>query len=105
MTVTIRGSDALDLTLFPEEDSENDIVQNILCMLKTIQGECPNMREYGIDPEVMHKPIPVAKAAYAVAISSQFRQFEDRATLKKISFEDDPKHSEILNPILEVTIP
>ena len=105
MTVTIRGSDALDLSLFPEEDSEKDIIQNILCMLKTMQGECPNLREYGIDPEVMHKPVPVAKAAYAVAISNQFRQFEDRATLVNISFEDDPNNAEVLNPILEVTIP
>lgn len=105
MTVIIKGSDELNLTLFPEEDSEQDIVQNVLCILKTTQGSCPNLRNYGLDPEVMHKPVPVAKAAYAVAISEQFRLHESRATLKEITFEDDPNHPDILIPILEVTIP
>ena len=105
MTVTIKGSDELDLELFVEQDSEKDIIQNILCLLKTTLGSCPNLRDFGLDPEVMHKPVPVAKAAYAVAISTQFREFETRATLINISFEDDPKHPDVLNPILEVTIP
>ena len=104
MIVTIKGSDPVNMDLFTD-DEEKDIVQNIICILKTTQGSCPNLREYGLDPEAMHKPVPVAKAAYAVAISNQFRMFEDRATLKSITFEDDPNHPEILNPILEVTIP
>ena len=105
MTVIIKGSDELDLTMFPEEDSEQDIVQNILCILKTTQGSCPNLRDYGLDPGAKHKPVPVAKAAYAVAVSEQFQRYENRATLKNITFEDDPNHADILNPILEVTIP
>ena len=104
MTVTIKGNDTISLELFPEDETK-EIVQNILCILKTMQGSCPNMRGYGLDPDIMHKPVPVAKAAYSVAISNQFRQFESRATLKSISFEDDPKNPGILNPILEVTIP
>lgn len=104
MTVTIRGSDEISMELFTD-DEEKDIIQNILCILKTTQGSCPNLREYGLDPEALHKPVPVAKAAYSVAISNQLRLFESRATLKSIRFEDDPNHPEILNPILEVTIP
>ena len=104
MTVTIKGGDQIDLELFTE-DEEKDIIQNILCILKTMQGSCPNLRDYGLDPNIMHKPVPVAKAAYAVAISNQFRLYENRATLKSISFEDDPKNPGVLNPILEVMIP
>ena len=105
MTLTISGTDELNLRLFAEEDSEQDIVQNILCFMKTILGSCPNLRDYGLDPEIMHKPAQVAKAAYVVAISTQFQEFEPRATLKNISFVEDPEHPDVLIPILEVTIP
>ena len=104
MTLTIRSSDTVNMELFTE-DEKKDIVQNILCILKTFQGSCPNLRDFGIDSRIMHRPVPVAKAAYAVAISNQFRKFENRATLKSISFEDDPDQPGILYPILEVIIP
>lgn len=104
MQVTIKGSDALNLELFTD-DEEKDIIQNILCILRTAQGSCPGLRGYGIDPSILHQPIPIAKAAYSVAINKQLSAFEPRATLTKCEFEDDPDHPEILIPILEVTIP
>lgn len=104
MQVTIKGTDDLNLELFTD-DEEKDIIQNILCILRTAQGSCPGLRGYGIDPSILHQPIPIAKAAYSVAINKQLSAFEPRATLTKCEFEDDPDHPEILIPILEVTIP
>lgn len=104
MKITIKGSDTLNLTLFPDDEVQ-DIVQNILCILKTMRGSCPNLRDYGLNPEITHKPTPIAKSIYAVAISEQFARYETRATLVRITFDDDPQHSSTLIPILEVTIP
>lgn len=105
MKVTIRGHDEISMQLFPDPDSEQDIIQNILCILNTTLGSCPHQRNYGIDPDIMHKPTPVAKAAFSVAISEQMRLHEPRAVLNSISYEDDPDNPGVLNPVLEVNIP
>jgi phage baseplate assembly protein W len=104
MTVTIRADDPLKLELFPENE-EQDIIQNILCILKTTQGSCPGLRDYGINPEIMHKPIPIAKGAFSVSIQKQMELYEPRATLAKLEFDGDETRPETLIPILEVTIP
>jgi phage baseplate assembly protein W len=103
MTIQIRGADSVPLELFPENE-EQEIVQNILCILWTLNGSCPNLREYGIDPEVYHKPIPIARAAYTVAITRQIQEYEPRVTLERVDYEVDPKEPEVLIPVLEVTI-
>ena len=103
MTVTIDSRNMPDLELFPD-DEVKDIVQNILCILKTTRGSCPGLREYGMDPEILHKPTPIAKAAFAVSIRNQMELFEERATLSKLEFADDPSDPTAINPILEVTI-
>ena len=104
MRVTIKASDFPDLDLFTD-DEEREIVQNILCILKTPQGSCPGLRGYGLDPGILHKPVPVAKAAYSVAIQREMQEYEPRATLVSLEFDMNPGHPEILCPILEVTIP
>lgn len=104
MKMTIKGSDPLDMVLF-EDDEVQDIIQNILCILNTTKGSCPNLRDYGLDPDILHKPMPIAKSAYAVAISEQMRQYETRATLLRVTFEDDSQNPSSLIPILEVSIP
>lgn len=104
MRFTIKGSDSINLELFTDDETR-DIIQNILCILKTTYGTCPGLRTYGMDPEIMHKPVPVAKAAYAVSITRQMQDYEPRATLVKLEFEDDEEHPMNLIPILEVSIP
>lgn len=104
MKVIIKGSDDLHLSLFPT-DERQDIIQNIQCILRTTQGSCPNLRNYGLGREILHKPTPVAKAGYSVAISKQIAKYEPRAVLKSIDFWDDPNCPEKLNPVLEVIIP
>ena len=103
MTVSIDSRNMPDLELFPEDETK-DIIQNILCILKTTQGSCPGFREYGLDPEILHKPVQVAKAAFSVSIKAQMDEFEPRAILSKIEFADDPNNPTALNPILEVMI-
>lgn len=104
MRVTIKASDFPILELFPD-DEVREIVQNILCILKTPQGSCPGLRGYGIDPSILHKPVLVAKAAFSVSLQRQMQEYEPRATLESLEFEVDPFHPEVLCPILEVTIP
>lgn len=104
MKVTINSKNPPDLELFTDDETK-DIVQNIFCILKTTRGSCPMLRDYGMDPTILHKPVQIAQAAFSVAIQKQMEEFEDRATLVRLEFDLDPQHPDILYPIMEVTIP
>lgn len=104
MKAVIHSKDPLDLELFPD-DEVKEIIQNILCILKTSRGSCPGMREYGLDPGILHKPAPIAQAAFSVSIQKQMAEYEPRATLTRLEFDGDPNRPDILYPILEVSIP
>lgn len=103
MTVVIKARDPLNLELFPENE-ETEIIQNILCILKTAMGSCQGLRDYGLDPDIYHKPIQIAKAAFSVSIQKQMELYEPRAKLQRVDFEDNEMNPEVLSPVLEVTI-
>lgn len=104
MILTLNMKDGLDIGLFPDTE-HTDILQNIWCILTTVKGTCPNLRDYGMDPEILHLPLPVAKGAYAVCLQKQFELYEPRATLKSLTFDTDKDHPGTLYPSLEVIIP
>jgi len=104
MTYIITPTEMPTLELFPD-DEETEILQNIYCIIQSMEGTCPNLRGFGIDPDVLGKPLSVAKAAYTVSLMAQFELFETRATLQNVSFADDPENPDKLIPVLEVTIP
>jgi phage baseplate assembly protein W len=104
MTVMIDASEGMDLVLFPENE-ETDIIQNVYCILQTVMGSVPHYREYGVDTNYLHRPLPVARAAYAVAITNAIRKFETRAKLRNVDFYEDPLYPGELYPLLEVEIP
>lgn len=104
MRVTINAKDPPKMELFTEDETK-DIVQNIMCILQTTRGSCPGIREYGMDPEILHKPVPIAQAAFSVAIQKQMEEYEPRATLVRLEFDIDPNNPDVLYPIMEVTIP
>lgn len=91
----------IDLTLEPSS-TEEDIVQNIYCILNTPIGSVPHLRDYGLDNSFLHKPIPAARSAYACALADAISLYEPRAQVQRISFETDPNDSTHLYPIVEV---
>lgn len=103
MTITIDGQKGMDLELFVENE-EQDIIQNIYCILQTVKESVPHYRDYGVDSNYLHRPIPVAKAAYAVAITNAIQKYEKRVSLDKVDFSENPLYPGELYPLLEVTI-
>ena len=74
MTRKIDTRYPIELTLLPET-TEAEILQNIYCILTTVKGSVPHLRDYGIDSDFMHQPVPAAKAAYAAAVSDAISLF------------------------------
>lgn len=103
MTIKINAADEMDLVLFPENE-EQEIIQNIYCILQTVKGSAPHYRDYGVDTNYLHRPIPMAKTAYAVSITKAIEKHEKRVKLENIDFLEDVNKPGCLYPILEVTL-
>lgn len=103
MTRTIDARNPSALTLFPETAVE-EIMQNIYCIISTVKGTVPHLRDYGLDSDYLHQPVPAAKAAYAAAVSDAVSLYEPRAKVQTVTFETENDAPEHLYPVLEVVI-
>ena len=102
MHKTIDTRAGVTLTLFPETE-EQDIVQNIYCILNTVIGSVPHFRDYGLDNSYLHQPMPVARSTFAAAIADAISLHEPRAQVQSVDFSLDPDQPGHLFPIVEVT--
>lgn len=102
MTKTIDTRKGLTLTLFPST-TEQDITQNIYCILNTVIGSVPHLRDYGLDNSYRHQPMPAARSAFAAAIADAISLYEPRAQVQTVDFDFDPDQPGHLFPIVEVT--
>lgn len=87
MTYTIRSDDLLKVKLC-ENDTVQSVLQNISVIFSTRKGTVPMYREFGIDMEFLDKSAEVAKTLMASTIQEAIEEFEPRATVRKISFEN-----------------
>ena len=101
MTRKIDTRYPIELTLLPET-TETEILQNIYCILTTVKGSVPHLRDYGLDSSYLHQPIPIAKASYAAAVADAIDLYEPRVKVQSVTFETDADAPEHLYPVLEV---
>ena len=85
MQKTIDTRMGVTLTLFPKTE-EQDIVQNIYCILNTVIGSVPHFRDYGLDNSYLHQPMPVARSTFAAAIADAISLHEPRAQVQSVDF-------------------
>lgn len=102
MRKTIDTRTGMTLTLFPET-TEQEITQNIYCILNTVIGSVPHLRDYGLDNSYLHQPMPAARSAFAAAIADAISLYEPRAQVQSVNFTLDPDQPGHLFPIVEVT--
>lgn len=103
MTYTVKASDLSHLTL-NEGNTVASVVQNVAVILNTWKGEVPLFRDFGIDPELLHRPINVAKALLRADIIDTIGKYEPRATVMNVTFEADSLFPDRLNPIVELEV-
>ena len=101
--MTIDFKTPPQLTLFPETQ-EQEIIQNLYCIINTELGTVPLLRDYGLDMSYMHMPTQEAKALMIAAISDAVSRYEPRVSIENINFDDDAEHPEQLHPSVGVKI-
>lgn len=101
MTLDFRNPP--ELTLFPETTGQ-DVMQNLYCIINTVLGNVPLLRDYGLDMTFIDMPRQEAQVMLIAAIADAVRKYEPRCMINEITFADEVSEPEHLYPIVEVTI-
>jgi phage baseplate assembly protein W len=87
-----------------EPEAVNAVLQNIALVLATPKGSVPMYRDFGLPQDFLDKPAPVAKARMIASVREAVEEWEPRATVRSISFEESPQEPGKLMPRVEVEI-
>lgn len=87
-----------------EADTVSSILQNIAILLSTQQGSVPLYRSFGLPQSFVDKPLPVAKPLAIAEVKDAIEEFEPRATVISVTFQDGGEGAGMLVPIVEVEI-
>ncbi|HWP51649.1 MAG TPA: GPW/gp25 family protein [Clostridia bacterium] len=103
MSYKVSAKDLGRITL-NERDTVASVLQNIAIILKTRQQSVPLYRDFGIPMEFIDRPIPVAKPLLISEITEAISNYEPRATVIGITFQEDAATPGKLIPTVEVEI-
>lgn len=73
----------------------DEIIRNLNVIYTTPKGSLPFDRNFGVDISILDEPIDIAKAKLTVEIISQTQKYEERASIKEISFDIDTSNGKI----------
>ncbi|MGN1149824.1 MAG: GPW/gp25 family protein, partial [Sutterella sp.] len=76
-----------EVNFAPESETE-EILQNVRTILATQVGEVPLDRAFGVDWEALDQPLPVARALMQSAIADAIEEYEPRAKVLSVGFDD-----------------
>lgn len=82
-TVTLDG--AVD---FAPQNEVAEILQNVRTILSGFVGSAPLHRDFGLSWEHLDKPLPVAYTLLQASVIEAIEEFEPRATVQSVEFED-----------------
>lgn len=86
----IRGDGSLlkNIDLSPANEQQ-EIIQNIAVILDSIQNSCPMCRGIGIPSDIYGRPLPVVENMLVGYIYDQIEEYEPRADIAEVTFEQD----------------
>lgn len=98
----IRGDGTLlqDIDLAPQNEHQ-EVIQNIAVILDLIQKSCPMFRDGGLPGELIGRPLPVVENILIGSIYDQIEEYEPRAILAAVTFEQNALTGEMI-PIIEL---
>lgn len=103
MSIQLRIDEKQKINLSPQTVQE-EVMQNICTIVNVVRGSCPFMRYFGLDGEFTDKPVNVAETIFASEIYEAIEEFEPRAEIVDIDFENCDKLTGRMIPVLEVNI-
>lgn len=103
MSYKVSATDLKNIRL-NEQDTVSSVLQNIAVILSTRKGTVPLYRGFGLDQRSIDKPIPIAKTMLYVDVKEAVEEYEPRAEVVNVTFQEDPAIPGRLIPTVEVEI-
>ena len=85
-------------------DTVASVLQNIAVILATRKGDVPLYRDFGLSQEFVDKPTPVARVLLYAEVKEAVEQYEPRAEVIGVTFQEDRSAPGRLIPTVEVEI-
>lgn len=102
MTLEV-GLEPTTWKLVPSSKAE-EIAQCVKCLLLTAKGTVFFYRDFGVNTELIDKPLPVAKNRFLAEVVRQVAKYEPRAKVKSIRWEQSNASDGELRPVLSIEI-
>lgn len=99
--VSVTSLNAISLN---ESNVVAAILQNISIILMTRQQSIPLYRGFGLPMRFIDKPMHIAKPMMVAEIREAIAEYEPRATVLDVTFEEDNQDPGRLVPTVEVEI-
>lgn len=81
-----------------------EIIQNVRCLLLTAKGSCFMYRDFGVNTELIDRPINVAKNRFLAEVVKQVAKYESRARVKGIRWIADEASDGVLAPVVTIEL-
>ncbi len=103
MRYTMSAASAGTLRL-NETDRIASVLQNITMILSTRKGSVPLYRDFGLPMDFVDRPTPVARVMMISAVREAVEEWEPRATVLGVTFDQSAEQAGKLIPVVEVEI-
>ncbi len=103
MSYTVSTTDVSKISL-NETDYVESVLQNIRVLLSTWQGDVPLYRDFGINPELLHRPINAVESLLIEDVTEKIEKYEPRATVLQVSFDASSVTPDHLGITVEVEV-
>ena len=104
MSYKVSAADRLGSIVLNETDTVKSVLQNIAVILATRKGSIPLYRGFGLDWRAIDRPLPVAKTLLYADVKEAVEEYEPRAEVVNVTFEEDAGDPGRLIPTVEVNI-
>lgn len=88
---------------FGPQTEVEEIIQNVGTILSTIRYSVPYDREFGVNPDYLDEPSPIARPKLIADIVAKIKKYEPRAKVISVDFKEDGAQGQ-LTPTVKVDI-
>ena len=98
----IRGDGKLleSIELAPK-NTHQEVLQNVAVIIDTWENSCPMLRGLGLPAQLIGRPMNVVKNIMVGQLHDQIEEYEPRAILGDITFEENAFTGKLI-PIIEI---
>ncbi|MCL2392629.1 MAG: hypothetical protein FWC66_08530 [Oscillospiraceae bacterium] len=86
---TLMGIDLRNINMFPNSVHE-EILQNVMMLLRTIRGTVPLDRDLGLTNTFIDDPSPRGMMRFAIFVLETIQEYEPRVEVTEVDFAPRP---------------